>query len=95
MGYWSGVVLAFSTSTPATRRSTRDSGFQRGFAVSTAPADAVENPAAQVQRPVDAARPRAYAAPQTYGAAGYGVHPFLAAARCMADLGYGRWEPCD
>ena len=60
-----------------------------------APANAVENPASQVHHSIDTARPRAYAAPQTYRAAGFGVHPFLASSRCMVDLGYGRWEACD
>jgi len=64
-------------------------------AAAPAPANAVENPASQVHHSIDTARPRAYAAPQTYRAAGFGVHPFLASSRCMVDLGYGRWEACD
>ena len=31
IGYWSGVVFAFSINTPATRRSMRERGRQRGF----------------------------------------------------------------
>src|SRR5205807_1260496 len=55
--------------TPASAPAISGSSVPSEVATAPAAANAVENPAAQVQGPVDVARPRAYAAPQTYGAA--------------------------
>ena len=39
---------------------------------------------------------RGFAASSLYGeVVGRGAYPFLAASRCVTDLGYGRWEACD
>jgi len=43
-----------------------------------------------------AARRNAFATPAIYGdVVSHGSYPFLASHRCVTDLGYGRWEPCD
>ena len=42
------------------------------------------------------ARPKAFVTPAIYGdVVSHGSYPFLVPHRCVTDLGYGRWEPCD
>jgi hypothetical protein len=43
-----------------------------------------------------AARPKVFVTPAIYGdVVSHGSYPFLVPHRCVTDLGYGRWEPCD